>query len=124
MICFRDDINDQDFDYPSPLPLTKTMSCVFDGANVNKEIGYTLRVGGKHSALNDRRNWDGYLVDGKERRITEKEGKRMQGFPDSFVFPVSKTSAMKQLGNSVAVPALEAVGYNMIAVLKNERAIL
>lgn len=94
------------------------MSWVFDGAVVNKEIGFTLRVGGKNSPINDRRNWDGYIVDGKERRIGPKEGKRMQGFPDDFVFPVSKSAAMKQLGNSVAIPAVQAVGAEMIKVLQ------
>jgi len=32
----------------------------------------------------------------------------MQGFPASFQFPVSESEAMKQLGNSVAVDAIEA----------------
>lgn len=45
------------------------MSWVFDGAFVNKELGFTLRVGGKKSAITDKRNWDGYIVDGIERRI-------------------------------------------------------
>ncbi|MCH3976048.1 MAG: DNA cytosine methyltransferase [Bacilli bacterium] len=120
MICFRKDIDDKNFTYPNPISLTKNMSWVFDGAEVNREIGFTLRVGGKHSAITDRRNWDGYIVNGKERRVTEKEGKRMQGFPDSFVFPVSSSAAMKQLGNSVAVPAIQAVGNEMILILKEE----
>ena len=117
MICFRDDINDEHFDFPNPIPLEKDMSWVFDGATVNKKIGFTLRVGGKGSPIGDRRNWDGYIVDGKERRITPKEGKRMQGFPDSFVFPVSKTAAMKQLGNSVSISAVQAVGANMVQTM-------
>ena len=118
MICFRKDIESSNFEFPKPVPLTKNMSYVFDGAVVNKEIGYTLRVGGKGSPITDRRNWDGYIVDGKERRIGPKEGKRMQGFPDNYVFPVSNSSAMKQLGNSVAIPAVQAVANNMIEILK------
>lgn len=118
MICFRNDIDDKNFSFPKPIPLTKDMSWVFDGANVNKKIGFTLRVGGKSSPINDRRNWDGYIVNGVERRITPKEGKRMQGFPDEFEFPVSKSAAMKQLGNSVAIPAIRAVGSEMIKVLE------
>ncbi len=118
MVCFRNDIDDSSFVFPNPIPLTKNMNWVFDGAVVNKEIGFTLRVGGKNSPINDRRNWDGYIVDGKERRIGPKEGKRMQGFPDDFVFPVSKSAAMKQLGNSVAIPAVQAVGAEMIKVLQ------
>lgn len=117
MICFRNDISDKDFKFPTPIPLEKDMSWVFDGATVNKKIGFTLRVGGKGSPISDRRNWDGYIVNGVERRIGVKEGKRMQGFPDDFVFPVAKGAAMKQLGNSVAIPAIQAVGDEMIKVL-------
>lgn len=119
MVCFRNDIDDSDFKFPDPIPLVKDMSWVFDGAVVNRKIGFTLRVGGKGSPISDRRNWDGYLVDGEVRRITPKEGKRMQGFPESFSFPVSKTSAMKQLGNSVSVPAVEAVASNIVNVLED-----
>lgn len=120
MICFRNDIDDSTFTFPQPVPLTKNMSWVFDGATVNKEIGFTLRVGGKSSPITDRRNWDGYIVDGKERRIGPKEGKRMQGFPDDFEFPVSNSAAMKQLGNSVAIPAIQAVASEMIKTIKEE----
>lgn len=117
MICFRNDIDDAKFKFPDAIPLTKNMSWVFDGAKVNKEIGFTLRVGGKSSPINDRRNWDGYIVNGEEKRISPKEGKRMQGFPDDFKFPVSKSAAMKQLGNSVAIPAIQAVGEKMINII-------
>lgn len=120
MICFRNDIPNSDFSFPQPVPLTKTISDVFDGAAVNKKIGFTLRVGGKSSPITDRRNWDGYIVNGKERRITPKEGKRMQGFPDEFIFPVSNSAAMKQLGNSVAIPAIQAVGNEMIKQLEKD----
>lgn len=117
MICFRNDIKDISFDFPKPKKLTMTMSDVFDGAIVNRDIGFTLRVGGKGSAISDRRNWDGYIVNGIERRIKPKEGKRMQGFPENFHFPVSDVVAMKQLGNSVAIPAIQNVGSEMIKVL-------
>lgn len=117
MVGFREDINDI-FEFPNEEPLQMTMSDVFDGANVNKKIGFTLRVGGKNSAINDRRNWDGYIVNGKVRRIKPKEGKRMQGFSDNFIFPVSDNIAMKQLGNSVAIPVIKAIGKNIISVLR------
>jgi len=120
IVCFRKDIDDSSFDFPKPIPLTESMSDIFDGAKVNKKIGFTLRVGGKGSALTDRRNWDGYLVNGVERRISPKEGKRMQGFPDNFHFPVSQSIAMKQLGNSVAVNAIIHVGSEIIKILKTQ----
>ena len=95
-----------------------TMSDVFDGAEVNRKIGYTLRVGGKRSAITDRRNWDGYIVNGEEVRIAPKQAKRMQGFPEDFIFPVSNSAAMKQLGNSVAIPAVQAFAQEIIKVLE------
>ena len=91
--------------YPLKRELSFTMSDVMKG-NVDRKIGFTLRVGGKASPIDDRRNWDGYLVDGAVRRITPEEGKQMQGFPQEFHFPGTKSAAMKQLGNSVAIPAV------------------
>lgn len=48
------------------------------------------------------------------RRMTPLEWKRLQGFPESFEFPVSDTQAYKQLGNSVTVPVVQAIGEKMI----------
>jgi DNA (cytosine-5)-methyltransferase 1 len=51
--------------------------------------------------------------------LSPKEGKKMMGFPASFKFPVSDAQAMKQLGNSVAVPAIQAIAKNIINALNN-----
>lgn len=104
MVGFKD--HDTEFEFPDKRKLKYTMSDVMKG-KVDREIGFTLRVGGKRSPINDRRNWDGYIVDGEVRRLTPNEGKKMQGFPASFKFPVSDSEAMKQLGNSVAVTAIQ-----------------
>ena len=117
IVGFRKDTEDlPEFRFPPPEPLIMNMSDVF-GLPCSKKIGYTLRVGGKGSDLHDRRNWDGYLVNGKEVRITPKEGKRMMGLPDDFSFPVSDTQALKQLGNSVAVNAVEATACKIMQYL-------
>lgn len=115
MVGFRD--KNIKFDFPEPQKLKLTMSDIFNG-KVNKDVGYTLRVGGRGSGVGDRRNWDSYLVDGIERQLTPREGLLMQGFPDNFTFPVSNAQAMKQLGNSVAVPAIQATAENIVKVLK------
>ncbi len=115
MVGFKD--KSIEFEFPEPVKLTMTMDDVFDG-KVNKTVGYTLRVGGRGSGIGDRRNWDTYLVDGEVRRLSPKEGLRMQGFPDDFEFPVSETQAMKQLGNSVAVPAIQATANEIMKRLK------
>lgn len=118
MIGFLD--KETDFKFPEPLSELKyTMSDVLGGV-CDKDIGYTLRVGGRGSDINDRRNWDSYRVDGKVVRIGEKEGLKMQGFPEWFSFPesLSNAQAMKQLGNSVAVPAIQAVAEQLIKTLQ------
>ena len=43
------------------------------------------------------------------RRLTPRECARLQGFPDSFVIPVSDANAYKQFGNSVVVPLIEDI---------------
>lgn len=117
MIGFRD--KKISFSFPEKRKLAFTMSDVF-GAKVNRDIGFTLRVGGKGSKITDRRNWDSYLVDGKPKRLSPKEGKKMQGFPDNFIFPVSDSQAMKQLGNSVAIYAIQDYAQKIIEVLDNK----
>ncbi len=115
MVGFRDkNIN---FKFPKKQPLNMTMSDVW-GADCSRKVGFTLRCGGRGSKIDDRRNWDAYIVDGKVRRLSSEEGKKMQGFPPNFVFPVSYVEAMKQLGNSVAVNAIQAVGSEILKILE------
>ena len=107
-----------EFEFPKKRKLKFTMSDVMKG-HVDREIGFTLRVGGKKSPISDRRNWDGYIVDGEVRRLSPNEGKKMQGFPLTFKFPVSDSEALKQLGNSVAVTAVQDYAHAIIQNLEN-----
>jgi DNA (cytosine-5-)-methyltransferase len=113
MIGFRDEELLRNFTFPPSIPLKFTMSDVW-GGQCDREIGYTLRVGGRGSKIGDRRNWDNYLVDGQVRQIMPEQAKKMQGFPEDFEFPVPKSQAMKQLGNSVAVDAVKACGERLV----------
>jgi DNA (cytosine-5)-methyltransferase 1 len=73
--------------------------------------GYALTVGGSGLEAN-------LLLDRKGvRRLTPRECARMQGFPDTFVIPVSDTQAYKQFGNAVAVPVARAVARNLLRTL-------
>lgn len=47
------------------------------------------------------------------RKLTPREAARLQGFPDSFIIPVSDTQAYRQFGNSVAVPVIKAIAQEM-----------
>ena len=117
MIGFRDEGIMRSFEFPPEVPLKFNMSDVWDG-DCSREVGFTIRVGGRGSNINDRRNWDAYLVNGEVRKLSPKEALKMQGFPSDFEFPVAKTQAMKQLGNSVAVDAIKACAKSLLAHMK------
>lgn len=59
-----------------------------------------------------------YILINDERRPTERELLRIQGFPDDFKIVVPYGKIKKQTGNSVAVPVIEAVAREMIIALK------
>jgi DNA (cytosine-5)-methyltransferase 1 len=118
IIGFRDDGFMAGFTFPSKKPLKFTMSDVWEG-NCDRKIGFTIRIGGRGSEITDRRNWDAYCVDGVIKKLSYIEARKMQGFPDEYEFPVSPTQAIKQLGNSVAVDAVEAVGKNVITYMNS-----
>lgn len=68
-----------------------------------------------------------YGKDGKEclvpqegknpRFLTPRECARLQGYPDNFILPKSKTPAYKQFGNSVAVPVIAALARSIYEVI-------
>ena len=60
-----------------------------------------------------------YLLVNNERRPTEREMLRIQGFPDDYKIVVSYGDMRKQAGNSVAVPVIQTVAKQMLSVLPN-----
>ena len=58
-----------------------------------------------------------YILINDERRPTERELLRIQGFPDDFKIVVPYGKIKKQTGNSVAVPVIKAVAREMIKAL-------
>jgi DNA (cytosine-5)-methyltransferase 1 len=68
------------------------------------EVGSTLVTGGDRILV-----FDGTSI----RRLTPREWARMQGFPDSFRLPGTRTQAYRQLGNSVPVPVVAAIAKAM-----------
>lgn len=59
-----------------------------------------------------------YILINNERRPSARELLRLQGFPDTFKIVVPYTGIKKQTGNSVAVPVIKAVAFEMIKSLK------
>jgi len=65
------------------------------------------------------------VQEGKYRKITKKEACRLQGFPDDFILPESRSRWMKLLGNSVSIPLIsklvEAIVETGIFVSKESK---
>lgn len=57
------------------------------------------------------------------RKMTPREWARLQGFPDSFIIGVADSSAYKQFGNSVAVPAIQATAAEIIKKISLTKSI-
>jgi len=61
-----------------------------------------------NSALEYRKDFMEHVVDKKAyRKISKTEALRIQGFPENFQLPESRSRWMKLIGNSVAVPVIE-----------------
>lgn len=48
------------------------------------------------------------------RKLTPREAARLQGFPDSFIIPVSDNQAYRQFGNSVAINVVQKVAEQIL----------
>lgn len=78
------------------------------GGNVGiNPFSCALRAGASYNYL---------LVDGN-RRLTEREMLRLQGFPDSYKIVCKYAETRKQAGNSVAVPCIQAVLDKVLSAL-------
>ncbi|WP_288984462.1 DNA cytosine methyltransferase [uncultured Treponema sp.] len=64
-----------------------------------------------------------YILINDERRPTEREMLRIQGFPDSYKIVLSYGKVKKQCGNSVSVPVIAAIAREMIKSLKRFEAL-
>lgn len=65
-----------------------------------------------------------YLLVNGERRLTERELYRLQGFPDSYKIVCNYQATRKQTGNSVAVPAVAAVMRSVLDAMEQEKIAL
>lgn len=137
IVAFRADVfNGKKFTWPDPThPEGMRLDSYFKNLDdrwsgkINRHgwpsrVGNTIRVGGAGSGFRDgnsrrdRRNWDSYMFnDGSIHTLSVDEAKAMMGFPPDFKFVVSDTHAMRQLGNSVAVPVIQAIANNIIETI-------
>ena len=81
--------------------------------NFTKEIAYTIRCGGRNSAINDRHNWDGYWVNGEEYRLSIEDCLKLQGFMN-YNFVGKQNEMWKMLGNTIPTIFTEMIGKQII----------
>ena len=94
----------KDKDYPKPYISHENMA----GSITPHPYSAALRAGASAN----------YILINDERRPTERELLRIQGFLDSYKIVVPYGKIKKQTGNSVAVPVISAVAREMIKALK------
>ena len=94
----------KDKDYPKPYISHENMA----GSITPHPYSSALRAGASAN----------YILINDERRPTERELLRIQGFPDTYKIVVPYGKIKKQTGNSVAVPVMKAVARNMMKALK------
>ncbi len=59
------------------------------------------------------------VIDGKGlRRLSTREGLRLNGFPDNYQLNTSDTDSYDLLGNSVAVPVVQAIAMRLISEIQ------
>ena len=98
-----------DFDeYKKDSSLTQLL-----GKNFAKKTAYTIRCGGKNSPIDDKHNWDGYMVDGAEYRLTKEDCLKIQGFGADFKLRGNNKDQWKQLGNTIPTIFTEIIGLNL-----------
>lgn len=93
-----------DKDYPKPYISHENMA----GTVTPHPYSSALRAGASAN----------YILINDERRPTEREMLRIQGFPDTFKIVVPYGKVKKQCGNSVAVPMIKAVANQMLKTLR------
>ena len=140
-------LEDVDFDFPEPVPESerKTLSDILE-ENVDRK--YYVRDAIRDSRLArlkdksypkpyiSHENMAGsitphpyssalragasanYILINDERRPTERELLRIQGFPETYKIVVPYGKVKKQTGNSVAVPVIKAVAREMLSALR------
>lgn len=128
MVGIRNDVSDL-FLWPSPRPLTKFLKDFISPGepikSINKKVAYTIRIGGRKSGVNNRHNWDGYLVNGKEYFLSAKDCMLLMGFSDRDYNAlkssgISESKILKVAGNSIAVNVIEDIFSSLFVTKKEE----
>ena len=85
----------------------------FFGRRFEKDIAYTIRCGGRRSGLDNKHNWDTYMVEGSEYNLTIEDALMLQGFPSDFKLCGSQSQQWKLLGNTIPTIFTEMLCENI-----------
>lgn len=122
MVGVRNDFPDT-FIWPNPRPLNVFLKDLIDVGepinSINKDVSYTIRIGGRKSGVSNRHNWDGYIVNGKEYFLSPKDCMRLMGFSKEDYETlknagISDSRILKVAGNSVSVSVLEDIFKSLL----------
>lgn len=138
IVGFRNDLQIKNFDFPVGQDDSVTIDSILEdhpkGYTISKHLqeNYLFKKDdGKPQVVNKKshikvktlvasyhkiQRLTGTFVEDNEtglRLFSELECKRLMGFPDDFIVPVSRTQMYRQFGNSVAVPMIKAVADKM-----------
>lgn len=111
IVGIRNDINIE-FEYPKPIKCKKKLSDIMHG-ETGREYAFTIRIGGRHSGIDNKFNWDCYRVNGVPRYIKIEECLELQGFPRDFFLAGNESKQFKQVGNAVPTVIVEAIGKQL-----------
>ena len=101
------------FEFPPKIGCDLSLSDIMSG-KTDRKYGFTVRVGGRHSGINNRFNWDCYMVDGEQRYITPEECLQLQGLPADHYLAGSTSDKYRQVGNSVPTTVVREIGRSLI----------
>ena len=90
----------------------KERNLIIDKRNLSKK---------RLNAINSDPKSKKVLNNDRVRVLTPREWARLQGFPNSFSFPVSDTQAYKQLGNSVTINVIKSVGKEILNTIERNK---
>ena len=147
IVGFRDDVF---FEFPEPVPKSQSLT-LSDILEKNVDRKYYVSEAIKQSRLERIKNKNyprpyishenmagsvtphnyssalragasaNYILINDERRPTEREMLRIQGFPESFKINLPYGRIKHQCGNAVSVPVIRAIAQSMILALNNAR---
>ena len=148
IVGFRNDLDDSNFEFPKGNGKTTYIKDILEdnpeGYTISKKlqnnylfkkddgrpfvVDKTTKKYAKtlNSSYHKIQRLTGTFVKGGEtglRLLSKSECIRLQGFPEDFKIPVSRTQMYRQLGNSVAIPMIKAVADNIKVVLKEKNNI-